>query len=219
MGYIIGRNTRVEVQKTLSAAIVLHALSLANPGVIAYTGGVDPVDGDIIVIDSDIDGAVELAGQTVRLDNVSGGGSPQTAELEGIDTSSYGALSGDSSFMIVTAWSTLGNAKTLSAGSVSPNKLDSTTLLDKQKKYLLGQSDTPDITVDMLSNPFLEAVQLIKAAALAGTQLAFRVTCMDGSKRVFGGLVSLPSENISTGEIATGGFTIVQVGSRLEYAS
>lgn len=219
MGYIIGRNTRVEVQKTLSAAIAISAISLALPAVASYEGAVDPSNGDVIVINDDIDGMFELAGQTVRLANVSSGGSPGSIELEGIDSSLYGALSGETSFVRVTAWATLGNAKTLSAGSTSPNKKDSTTLLDRKQRYLLGQPDTPDITVDMLSNPFLEAVALIKAASLTGAQLAFRVTCQDGSKRIFGGLVSLPSENITTGEIATGGFTIVQVGDRMEYAS
>lgn len=217
MGYIIGRNTRVEVQKTLSAASAISAITNANPGRVTYFGN-DPALGDIIVIGSDVPGMTELNDQTVRVANLDAV-SPTNLDLEGIDTTLYGVFSGASTFKVVSAWSTLGNAKTLSAGSVSPNKLDSTVLLNKKKSYLLGQPDTPEITVDMLSNPFLEAVQLIKAAALTGAQLAFRVTCMDGSKRVFGGLVSLPSENITTGEIATGGFSIVQVGDRLEYAS
>lgn len=219
MGYIIGRNTRVEVQKTLSAAIAISAVSLANPPVVSYEGAVDPPSGSVVIVDDDIDGMFELAGQTVRVANPVTGGSPATLELEGIDGTDFGALEGESSFRYVTAWSTLGNAKTLSAGAASPNKLDKTTLLDKTKRYLLGQSDTPDITVDVLSNPFLEAMEIVQAAALSGDQLAFRVTCMDGSKRIFGGLVSLPSENITVGEIATGGFTIIQVGQRMAYAA
>lgn len=215
MGYIIGRNTRVEVQKTLSAAIPISAITNANPGVVTYFG-TDPVNGDVVVIGPDVPDMSEISDQTVRV-SLASPTSPSTFAMERLNTTLYGVFSGVSSFKIVTEWSTLGNAKTLAAGTVSPNKLDSTTLLDSIKRYLLGQSDTPEITVDMLSNPFLEAVELIVAAAEAGSQLAFRVTCMDGSKRVFGGLVTLPSENITTGEIATGGFSIVQVGKRLSY--
>lgn len=217
MGYIIGRNTRVEVQKTLSAAIPISAISNANPGVVTYFG-TDPVNGDVVVIGSDVPDMSEVSDQTARV-SLANPTSPSTFALERLKTTNYGVFSGVSSFKIVTEWSTLGNAKTLSAGSVSPNRLDKTVLLDSIKSYLLGQPDVPEITVDMLSNPFLEAVELIVEAAEDGTQLAFRVTCMDGSKRIFGGLVSLPSENISTGEIATGGFSIVQVGKRLAYPS
>lgn len=219
MGYIIGRNTRVEVAKTFSADIVISAISLAAPPVVSYEGATDPPDGSVVLIDADIDGMFELASQAARTDNAAVGGSPATLELENVDATDFGALSGESSFKYVTAWSTLGNAKTLSAGSAAPNKKDATVLLDRKQRYLLGQSDTPDITVDMLSNPFLEAVGLVKAAALSGDIMVFRVTCQDGSKRIFAGFVSLPSENITTGEIATGGFTIVQQGDRMEYAS
>lgn len=219
MGYIIGRNTRVEVGKTLSADIAISAISLANPAVVSYEGAIDPPDGSVVLISDDIDGTFELASQAARIANAATGSSPATFELESLDSTDFGTLSGESSFVYVTAWSTLGNAKTLSAGSVSPNKLDRTVLLDKFKRYMLGQSDVPDITIDMLSNPFLEAVSLIEAAAKNGDTLVFRVTCEDGSKRIFAGMVSLPSENIQTGEIATGGFTIVQAGQRMAYSS
>ena len=215
MAKLIGRNTRVEVQKTLAVANPITAITNANPGVVTYTG-TDPTDGDIIVIDADIDGMSELAQQVVRVSAESTSGN--TLELEGLNTTNFGTFSGTSSFQIVSAWSTLGYARSLNAGSASPNKIDATVLLDSIKKYLLGQSDVPEITVESISDPLSEASQIIEQAALDATCLAFRVTLSDGSKRVFGGYVSLPSENIPLGDLITSGFSIVQVGRRLAYA-
>jgi hypothetical protein len=216
MSRLIGRNTRVEVQKTLAASVTITAITKANPGVVTYTG-TDPTEGDILVIDSQIAGMVELANQVARVNNLAS--TANTLELEGLDTSAFSTLSGTSAFKVVSAWSTLGYARNLSAGSASLDKKDATVLLDPIKQYLLGQPDTPEITVDSISDPLSEAQMIVEAAAYSAAPLAFRVTLSDGSKRIFAGYVSLPSENIPLGDIITSSFSIVQLGRRLAYAS
>jgi hypothetical protein len=211
----IGRNTRVEVQKTLATAQSLLSVTLANPAVITYSGSL--TTGDIIVIDTEIAGMTELGGQTVRVANVSA--SPSTAELESIDSSTFGALTATSSFTKVSAWSTLGIARSVNAGGTSPNRIDATTLLDSEKQYLFGQSESPEITIDAISDPLTEAALIVEAAARSNVPLAFRITMSDGSKRVFGGYVSLPSESIPLGELVTASFSVTQVRRRLAYAS
>jgi hypothetical protein len=212
----IGRNTRVEVQKTIDAAQVVTAITQANPGVITYNGAA-LVAGDIIVVSSAISGMVELAGQTVRVANVSA--SPSTAELESLNTTAYGALTANSSFQKVSAWSTLGIARNVNAGGAAPQRIDCTTLLDSDKQYLFGQSEIPEITIDAVSDPLTEAALIIEAAARDNTQIAFRITMSDGSKRVFGGFVSLPSESIPLGALVTASFSVTQVRRRMAYAS
>jgi hypothetical protein len=215
VAYSIGRNTRVEVQKTLATAQALTAVTLANPGVITYGGSL--TTGDVIVISSSIAGMTELAGQTVRVANVSA--SPSTAELESLDTTLFGALTATSSFTVVSAWSTLGIARSVNAGGTAPNRIDATTLLDSEKQYLFGQSESPEITVDCISDPLTEAALLVEAAARTNTPIAFRITMSTGAKRIFGGYVSLPSESIPLGELVTASFSVTQIRRRLAYAS
>jgi hypothetical protein len=211
----IGRNTRVEVQKTLATAQSLLSVTLANPAVITYSGSL--TNGDVIVIDDEIAGMTELSGQTVRVANVSA--SPSTAELESLSSLTFGALTATSSFQVVSAWSTLGTARSVNAGGTSANRIDATTLLDSEKQYLFGQAESPEITIENVSDPLTEAALIIEAAARANTQLAFRITMSDGSKRIFGGFVSLPSESIPLGELVTASFSVTQVRRRIAYAS
>jgi len=214
---LIGRNTRIEVQKTIGAAVPISAISNANPGVVQF-GGTAPANGDVIVISDAIEGMLELAGQTARVAALAG--SPiNSFELERINTTLFGAMTGTSSFKKVSAWSTLGVARSMDAGSPASNRIDRSALIDPVKRYLMGQPDTPEISVGMISNPLAEAVELVEEAAYSGAQIAFRITLQDGSKRVFGGFVTAPSESIPLGELITSGFSIVQVGRRLAFAS
>lgn len=209
---LIGRNTRVEVESTLDAAKVVTAITKANPGV-ATSATHGYANGDVIVL-KDIAGMTELDGQIVRAANVT----TNTFDLEGIDTTNFGTFTSGNAHKI-SAWVTLGEARSLNAGSVSPNKLDSTTLLDSEKQYVLGQSDTPEVSVEALSNPLATAAVKVEAAARAGTALGFRVTMSDSSKRLIRGFVSLPAENIPLSELVTASFSIVQIKRRLAYAS
>lgn len=216
---LIGRNTRIEVQKTILSAVPVSAISQATPGVATFSGTA-PANGDIVVFAQSIEGMRRLRGQAVRVAGVAG--SPtNTFQLESLDTSlaTYGALEGATSFQKVSVWSTLGVARSMDAGAPASNRIDDSTLLDPVKSYVMGQPDTPEISVGMISNPLAEAVQIIEKAAEIATLLAFRVTLMDGSKRVFSGFVNPPSESIPLGELVTGGFSIVQVGRRIAYAS
>lgn len=217
MSGLIGRNVRVEVSKTLGAAINVSAITAANPAVVTYTGS-GPTDGDIVVVDDDTDGMIEIQGQAARVDNQSGT-SPKSFELERLDASLYSTFVGPTSVYIVTEWSTLGIARAVNQGGASTSRIDATPLILSKKKYLQGYADVPEITVDVISDPLTEASQLIEAASNANTMLVFRITMSDGSKRVFRGYVSLPSESIPNGDLVTGSFTVTQVGNRLAYAS
>jgi hypothetical protein len=218
MAKLIGRNTRVEVQKTLGSPITITDITKANPGVVTYTG-TDPTEGDVIVLATTIEGMLEVAGQVARVNNLAG--TANTFDLESLNTTNFTEFdtTGTPEFKVVSDWATLGYARSLNAGSASPNKIDATVLLDPIKQYLLAQSDTPEITVDSISNPLAEAYQIVEQAAYDATMLAFRVTLSDGSKRIFGGFVSLPSENIPLGDLITSSFSIIQVGRRMAFAS
>lgn len=216
MAVLIGRNTRVEVQKTLSATFAIVAISNSNPATVQYTG-TGPTNAGIIVIDDELEGIVELGGQVARVTATAG--SPGEFGLESIDSTSYGVFTTASTGRIVSAWSTLGTARNVNQGTATTNRLDATTLLDSKKKFVFGQSDQPEITVDGLSAPLTEALMIIEAAANTNTPLAFRLTMSDSSKRLFRGYVTLPTENIPLGDLVTMSFSITQIGNRISYAS
>lgn len=216
MAILIGRNTRVEVQKTLATAFVVTDISKSNPGVASITG-TGPTNGQVVILDDELEGMTELAGQVARA--AANAGSPTEFELESINTTNYGTFSGPSSGQTVTEWSTLGKARNVSQGTAAANRLDATVLLDNKKKFVFAQSDDPEITIDGLSDLLSEASLIIEEAAENNTPLVFRITLSDGSKRIFRGYVTLPTENIPLGDLLTSGFSVTQIGKRLKFAS
>lgn len=215
-GVLIGRNTRIEVQASLGALITASAVSKANPGVVSAEGHA-LVAGDVVIFEDDFAGMTELAGQIARVANPVSA-TPDTFEVEGIDTTNFGTFTSGGLNKIAT-WQTLGVARSLSAGGTSPNRLDATTLLDSERQYVFGLSDQPELTVEALSDPTGAAMLVIEAAARSNTPLGFRVTMSDSSKRLFRGYVSLPSESISLDQVVTQSFSITQIRRRLAYAT
>lgn len=213
MPALIGRNTRVEVEATLDTAKTLTAISKASTGV-ATSAAHGYTNGDVVVMSDDMAGMVELAGQIVRVANVA----TNTFELEGFDTTGFGTFTSGTVKKILT-WATLGEARSVSAGGVGLNRLESTTLLDAEKQYVLGQSETPEITIEALSNPFAAAAIKIETTARSGGYIGFRLTLQDSSKRIFRGQVSLPSETIQVGDLITASYAVSQVKRRLAYAT
>lgn len=216
MATLIGRNTRVEVEKTLASGKTINAISKANPGVITFATTAHGIaNGDIFVLENII-GMVELDGQIAKATGVAAA----AVTIKGINTLTFGTFTsgGGSVAKEITAWSTLGKARSLNAGSVSPNKLDSTVLIDSDKAFVLGQNETPEVAVEALSDVFASGMIKVEDASRANTALGFRATMSDGSTRIFRGYVSLPSENIPLADLVTQGFSIVQIKRRMAYA-
>ena len=212
MPALIGRNTRLEVESTLDAVKTITAITKANPGVATSTAH-GYTNGDVVVLEP-IAGMTELDGQIVRVANIT----TNTFELEGIDTTAFGTFT-SGSVAKISVWATLGKARTLTAGSPGLNRLDATVLLDSEKQYDLGPSETPEITVSGLSDPTAAASLLVEKAARNGTYLGFRVTMSDNSKRIFRGQMSLPTESIPLNDLVTADFGITQRKRRLAYAT
>lgn len=217
MGATIARNVKFEVESTRDAAKTITAgasgITKANPGVVTATAH-GYANGDAVVLTS-ILGMIELDGQIARVANVT----TNTFELEGIDTTQFSTfVSGNA--QKISAWATLGQARTISVGSVSPNRKDASTLISTDREYLNGLTDTPEITVDTFADPFEAAFAKVEAASRLGTKIGWRVTFQGtGAKRLFAGEPTLPSESISFDELVTGGFSITQTKRRLAFAT
>jgi len=214
---LIGRKTRVEVQSTVGADVTISAITQANPAVVTYTGTTTVANGDIVVISDDIEGMQEMSGQVARVANLNLGAN--TFELEGVDATDFGALTGTTTFSQVSTWVTLGKARNVTSGGASPNTLDATVLLDRREQKVFAQNPAPDITIDSLSDLLSAGSQIVEEAAENNDPLVFRVTMSDGQRRIFRGYVTLPGENIPLKDLVTSSFSVSQIGKRFAFAS
>ena len=206
---LIGRNTRVEVQQTSGEAVAITAITKAAVAVVTSAAH-GLANGDIVIIASE--GMTDIDGQISKIAAVTA----DSFELVDIDSTEFGDFSAGT-FTKVTAWITLGEARSLTAGSTTPAKIDATTLLDSEKQYLFGQSEAPEISVQGLSNPLGAAAKIVEKNARGNLALGFRVTMSDKSTRLFRGYVSLPTESIPLGELVTSDFSVTQIRRRMAY--
>lgn len=214
---IIGRNTRVEVEKTVGADVTISAITQADPAVVTYTGTTTLVDGDLIIISDDTEGMQALAGQICRVANVDL--VANTFELENIDSTNFGDLSGTTTFKIITAWSLLAKARAVTAPAASPNRLDATVLADTEDQTVFAGNPAPDVSVEGLSDMLSEATGIVEEAGRQNDPLGFRLTLSNGQKRYFRGYVTVPGESIPLKDLATSGFSVAQIRRRLAFAS
>lgn len=213
---LIGTNTKVEVQKTLSSAITVTGVTKASPGVATYSGTDDLTTGDVVVF-SVTGGMVELDGQAVRVGTVDTGGN--TFQLEGLDTTDYSTWTEGSAYE-VTAWETLDSAQNVTMPNPTPNKLDCTTLIDKQKQYVFGLPDAPDGSITGLFNPAGAAEQLIFAATRQNETMVFRLNWADGRATIFNGYVSGGQGfDMGTNQVATQTISFTPKRDVMHYAA
>ena len=210
---IIGSNIRVEVQQTLGSAKTISAITKANPGVVSSTAhGFD--NGDVVVL-TVTEGMVELDGQACRVANKT----TDAFELEGIDTSAYSTFSAGTC-KEVTAFQTMAAAQNVSMPNPAPQKIDTTTLIDKSKQYQYGLPEAPDGTIAGLFNPAGTAEALIKAATKANTPLVFRLTYSDSRKSLFNANVSGGTGfDLQPNAAATANVSFTPVKDVLHYAT
>lgn len=210
MTVYIGRGVRLEVSKTEGAAKTVSAVTNASPGV-ATSAAHGLANGSVGYFD-DVTGMAPLDGQAIRL---AAEGSPDDADefaLENIDTTLYPAYTGGV-LVPITAWSTISNAVDFQVGGGDGEKLDITTLLDVIKKERNGLLAAETVQINVLADPHLEAIQLLRATALNSQARVFRVTLPeDGSQIIWRGEPSIPGFNMQKGQVATGGFSVTVTG-------
>lgn len=201
-----GRNVRVEVAATYAAVKTVSGITKANPGV-ATSAAHGLTDGAIGYM-SGITGMVELEDQVISVD------APVSAtfNLEGLDTTNFGTMTGTCSFTPVATWLTLSNSTRYSLGGGAADELDKTTLLDISKKVEFGMNAAETVSIDGFSDPQAAAAGIVEAAARAGTDVVFRITLNNGERRVFRGQPSLPGEELGVNAIATGSFNVAIKG-------
>ena len=199
---LIGRNVRVEVSKTETAAKTVTAVTQANPGVATSTAHT-LTDGSVGYFNA-VTGMAQLEGQAIRVDTVL----TDSFALQGINTTNYPAFTAGT-LIPVSVWSTLSRAASYQIGGGEADKIDLTVLLDVIKQeangLLAAQTVSFELKLETLDD---EALGLVRAAALSQAYLVFRITLSDGAQRIFRGQPSLPGENVGQGALGTGSLNV-----------
>jgi hypothetical protein len=207
MPYPIGRGVKLEVENALTAAKTVNAVTLADPGVATTSTSHSMTDGTVGFF-SGVSGMVNLEGQAVRISSASAA----VFTLLKYKTSTFPAFSGTCSFTPINTWHTIGAANAYQIGGGEPSEIDQTVLLDDIAQVTPGILGAQSVSITAFTD--FESAGMIKIAqaALDSAALTFRVTLKDGKQRVFRGVPSLPSEDMSVGASGTGTFSIKVAG-------
>lgn len=197
-----GRNVRVEIAATFSAAKSVSAITKAS--IAQVTSTAHALAEGAIGYFSGVTGMDEIEGQAASVDTTL----TNTFDAEGINSTNFGAFSGTCSFTPVATWLTLSNSTSYTIGGGEADSIDETTLLDTIKKSSSGQLAAQTVSIDGFSNPTLAAMLQIESAAQAGDYVVFRISFPNGERRVFRGQPSLPGESVSVSAMATGSFSV-----------
>jgi hypothetical protein len=206
-----GRNVRVEVAATYTAAKTVSTISLAAPALVTTSVAHAMAEGTIGYF-SGVTGMTEIEGQAASVDTTLA----STFLTEGISTVGYGALSGTCSFTPVATWTTLSTSTSYQIGGGEADQIDTTTLLDVVKQSDVGMLAAQSVSFDSFSDPQLAAMVLLEAAAVSGSYVVMRITFPNGERRVFRGIPSLPGESVAVSAMATGSFSVTVKGRVLK---
>lgn len=214
MANVKGRNVRVEIAATYSAAATGFTVSNANPGVATKTS--HGIANDTVGYWSGVSGMAQLEGQATRVKNTAA----NTFELQGLNTTNFGTISGTCSFNAVASWSTLTECTGYRMGGGSSDKLDATRLIDitKQEEQGLLPADTVTLNVIAQDSPSA-AMQLLETAVQTQGAVLVRITLPTGAVRIFRGEPSLPGEDVQVGALGTGTLDISVKGFALKLAA
>lgn len=206
MPNVQGRNVRVEVSATFGTPVTVTAVSLANPGVAtaASHGQSNGTVGFFTVTG----GMPQLDGQAVRVASAAAG----TFALQELDTTSFTAFTAGT-FTPVATWQVLSESTSYSISGGAADQLDATRLIDVVRQNEQGMLAAQSITINTLSQDVPTAAQrIINSAALSNAFLVFRIMIGSTAVRWFRGQVSLPSEDLSQGALATGSIAVTVKG-------
>ena len=203
-----GRNCRVEIAATYSAAKTVTGVTKAVPPVVTSTAH-GLAEGTIGYFDTAA-GMDELLGQAVSVDATAS----NTFNAEGLDSTSFGTFSSGTVTPVAT-WLTLSTATSYEIPEGAADELDATTLLDRIKQTETGLMAAQNVQISKLSDMQLPALAIVRAAALNSGYIVVRITLSNGERRVFRGQPGLPGESQGLGALASSGFGIKVKGQVL----
>lgn len=182
MGKVIrGIRTKVEVQKTLAAAVTITAISISAAGgeaqVTAASHGLTTGDVVRLAMTSGMPELNQWAGRVQVVD-------ADTLNLTGVDSENYSAFN-TGTLVKVDSWDSFDSLLGVDLPNQAAEKLDATTMHDDQKQEVLGLPGAVSGTMSGQFNPLEAAVVNVRNATRKGESRVFRITFEDGIVAVF----------------------------------
>lgn len=203
MTTIVGRNVKVQVALTFSAAANPTGVSKANPAVATLAAHGRQV-GDVGFWSVSA-GMTELDQQAVVVTAAPSG----TFDMAGLDSTGYSTYTAGSITFAAT-WGTVSEAAGYTVGGGAANQLDDTRLMDVKTRNVAGMLPSQDLSIDVKQQEINgAAMSFIESAAKNGTPVLIKITRGSQVLRVAYGVPSIPGESAAAGALATGQFNIV----------
>jgi hypothetical protein len=178
-------NVAVSMQSALASAVTITGITNANPGVVSWSTGTDPTNGQFVILQV-VGMNNKLANKVVRVANVNGAGN--TFELEGVDTTTFGSFS-SGTFQVITFGTSIGILRDVSGTGGEPEELDATTMHDSIRQIEYGAATAQRFSGTALWDPSDAGFVALKAASDTGANRAFLFTFETGFKYTFYGRV------------------------------
>ena len=176
---IFWSNVAVKVGATSLTALVITAITKANPAVVTYTG-TDPVNGDFVVIDSA--GMVELKNRVFRIAGVDGGAN--TFQLEGENSTSYNTFISGTATPVAT-FQSMTTVQDISASGGDPEFADVTTIHDQIRRRVPTVFSPSSYQFGCIFDPADAAMARLVALTKSRTPEAIVFTFSDGAQFAF----------------------------------
>ena len=177
-------DTTIEMQSALGTNKTITGISKAAEAEV--TGTHDYAIGDLVVI-TGVVGMTEMNNRVVRVKSVS---TTVSFVCEGLDSTGFTTYVSGGVANEVTTLVTFDNATGFNFPEPAPVPLDATTIDRTAKFEIFGLDEAAKITIPMLADPLATHVVAIRAASLAKTTRAFRVTLQTGEVIIFNAYVA-----------------------------
>lgn len=179
-------NVSIAMQSALAAAVTITGISKASPGVVSWSTGTDPANGDYVLLT--INGMRQLDSRVARVANLNGPGN--TFELEGIDTTLFDTFT-SGTFQVITFGTSLGTVAGLTASGGDFDFLDVTTVHDNIRRQTPGLPSALQYSFDNIWDVSDAGLIAMKNASDNQAKRAFRIgfAAGAGQKVVFNGYV------------------------------
>jgi len=177
---IFWSDVQIKVGATHATPLVIVSISKANPAVVAYTPGTDPVNGAFVIMD--VAGMVDLTKRVFRIANVDG--TANTFELEDEDSTSYGTFTSGTATPVAT-FQSMTTVQDINASGGDPEFADLTTVHNKIRRRVPTVFSPSSYAFGCIFDPGDAAMQRLVALTKTKTPEAIVFIFSDGAQFVF----------------------------------
>jgi len=205
MGTIVGRNLKLEVALTLGSAVTgATAITKAYPPEVtdAAHGLANGAVGFWLITN----GMVELDEQAF----VVGGAATDDFEMPGLESTNFTTFdAASSSYTMAATWGVISEASSLVVGGGAADELDDGRLLDIKARTISGNLAAQNVQVSIRPQEMSgTAMQFVKRQAKQTAKCLFKASKNGVILLAWYGSPSLPGLSVSSGQGASGDFSI-----------